>query len=234
MADFPVDISARDVLDFLQRRKARGKDYIKQGKYLVDTFGDRTLALCNPADVKWMICGLQGTSYFNRKEVVEGWGKFYLPDEVRMQVVGLVKGTSCPCELLVLMICEDGKLYAYDEEELHEVASSLEQLCTEGLQYPSSLCYYKGETFSKMTYEDWGKVKQSALGKSLDEAHYKLVTANKKGFLEKLKREPVLKDLEQTPLGLLDGEASYALTPPMSPLCSPTKRRHFYKLTLDA
>uniref|UniRef100_A0A3Q3GHJ0 Uncharacterized protein n=1 Tax=Labrus bergylta TaxID=56723 RepID=A0A3Q3GHJ0_9LABR len=127
-----------------------GKDYIKQGKYLVDTFGDRTLALCNPADVKWMICGLQGTSYFNRKEVVEGWGKFYLPDEVRMQVVGLVKGTSCPCELLVLMICEDGKLYAYDEEELHEVASSLEQLCTEGLQYPSSLCYYKGETFSKM------------------------------------------------------------------------------------
>ncbi|XP_060916051.1 uncharacterized protein LOC132991327 isoform X2 [Labrus mixtus] len=234
MADFPVDISAHYVLQFLQRSKARDKDYIKQGKDLVDTFGDRTLALSNPANVKWMICGLQGTSYFNRKEVVEGWGKFYLPDEVRMQVVGLVKRTSCPCEQLVLMICEDGKLYAYDEEELHEVASSLAQLCTQGLQYPSSLCYYKGETFSKMTYEDWEKVKQSDLGKSLDKAHYELVTANKKGFLEKLRREPVLKDRQKTSLGLLDGEASYALKPPTSPLPPPTKQRLFYKLPLDA
>ncbi|AWP04897.1 Hypothetical protein SMAX5B_016246 [Scophthalmus maximus] len=45
-----------------------------------------------------------------------------------MQVFGVVEGTSCPYGQLVLMTCEDKRLYSYDGEELHVVALSLDQL----------------------------------------------------------------------------------------------------------
>ncbi|KAA8586156.1 hypothetical protein FQN60_007725, partial [Etheostoma spectabile] len=73
-----------------------------------------------------------------------------------MQVLGVVEGTSCPCEQLVLMTCEDRRVYAYDGEgeELHLVASSLDQLRLEGIEYPASKTYYDGEAFKDMVSSD--------------------------------------------------------------------------------
>lgn len=67
-----------------------------------------------------------------------------------MQVIGVVEGISFPCEQLVLMTCEDQQVYAYDEEELHLVASSMKQLRDEGMEYPGSTVYYRGEAFKDM------------------------------------------------------------------------------------
>ncbi|KAF3833681.1 hypothetical protein F7725_024885 [Dissostichus mawsoni] len=100
-------------------------------------------------------------------------GEILSPEIVSMQVVGVVEGTSCPWDQLVLMICEDGKLYAYDEEELHLVASSLKQLDEEGIEYPASKTYYKGEAFKDMTMKDWEKVWNSPTGRKLDREHRK-------------------------------------------------------------
>ncbi|KAG7245179.1 hypothetical protein INR49_023745 [Caranx melampygus] len=64
-----------------------------------------------------------------------------------MEVLGVVGGTSCPCEQLVVMTCEDKKVYAYDGEVLHLVASGLKQLFDQGMEYPASTNFYRGEAF---------------------------------------------------------------------------------------
>uniref|UniRef100_A0A669BRR3 Uncharacterized protein n=1 Tax=Oreochromis niloticus TaxID=8128 RepID=A0A669BRR3_ORENI len=108
--------------------------------------------LKKPAGATFRNAELKDTIYKDNFPVVNGWGKFYLPKAVTMQVIGVVEGILCPCEQLqlVLMTCEDQKVYAYDEEELHLVASSLKQLLDEGMEYPASTTYYRGEAFKDM------------------------------------------------------------------------------------
>ncbi|KAM6911720.1 uncharacterized protein PEZ65_015942 [Lycodopsis pacificus] len=143
-----------------------------------------TIDLKTPAGATWRVGDLEDTIYSGKDNVVNGWNKFYLPDIVNMKVMGVVEGTSCPCDQLVLMTCEDRKLYAYDGDELHLVASSLKQLSLFGMEYPAAESYYKGEAFRKMTDEDWDEVRKGDVGKRLDKEHHELVTAKKVRFPE--------------------------------------------------
>lgn len=127
-----------------------GGDLLKCMHDLVLAFKDKSVSLKNPAGAEWVICDLNGTIYNKDQDVLNKLQKFYLPDEVKMQVIGKVTGTSYPCEQLLLLACNDGNIYAYDEEELHVVASEPEQLCTEGLEDPASRSYYKGEAFKDL------------------------------------------------------------------------------------
>lgn len=102
------------------------------------------IPLIRPAGAELIIGNLKYTIY---KHELDEWGKFYLPKEVSMRIVGKVLGIPCPCDELVLMTCEDKMLYAYDGEELHKVALSLEELKINGLEYPASESYYLGEAF---------------------------------------------------------------------------------------
>ena len=127
VADYPAEVS-----NFVLEH--RGKSY----------------NLKNPSGAIWKVGGVDDTVYKGNHSRVDEWGKFYLPDEVSMQVVGVVEGKSCPCDQLVLMTCEDKKFYAYDGEELHVVASSLEQMVKTGIEYPAKESYYNGEAFKHM------------------------------------------------------------------------------------
>ena len=102
---------------------------------------DKTVELKEPAGARWKKGSLEDTIYSGEPDVVDEWGEFYLPEIVRMKVEGVVEGTSCPSDQLVLMTCEDGKLFAYDGAELHLVASSMKKLCEEGISYPGSKRY---------------------------------------------------------------------------------------------
>lgn len=129
-------VSARDYLasvsDFVLKNK--GKRYV----------------LKNPVGATLRIAALDDTIYRDDNDVVNGWGKFYLPKTVNMQVFAIVEGVSCPCDQLVLMTCEEKKVYGYDEEGLHLVATSLDWLRVNGLKYPPLKTYYKGEAFKDM------------------------------------------------------------------------------------
>lgn len=127
-----------------------GQEYLKWVSDTVHTHKDNWLALENPPDSILRITGLEDTIYKDDADLVNGWGKFYLQDEVNMQVFGVVEGVPCPGDQLVLMTCEDKKIYAYDEEGLHLVASSLKQLSSEGLKYPTNETFYKGDAFKHM------------------------------------------------------------------------------------
>ncbi|KAF1380987.1 hypothetical protein PFLUV_G00169760 [Perca fluviatilis] len=160
-----------------------GSEYLKWVSDFVSKKRNKTLNLKNPAGAAWKIGDLDDTIYSGEDYEVTGWGKFYLPEKVSMQVVGIVMGISCPCDQLVLMTCcEDGQVYAYDGEKLHLVASSLQQLRDEGIKYPGSRSYYNGEAFKDMTDEDWDKV-----NKRLDQDHHELVMSKKPEFLKHLK-----------------------------------------------
>uniref|UniRef100_A0A3P9PX86 Uncharacterized protein n=1 Tax=Poecilia reticulata TaxID=8081 RepID=A0A3P9PX86_POERE len=107
-----------------------------------------------PVGAKLTIGSLEDTEYKDRPAVVNGWGKFYLPKPTKMEVIGYAKGTTYPCDQLVLMTCEDQKVYGFDGEELHLVASSPRQMVREGIADPASQSYYPGEAFKDMV-SDW-------------------------------------------------------------------------------
>uniref|UniRef100_A0A8D0AMA6 Uncharacterized protein n=1 Tax=Sander lucioperca TaxID=283035 RepID=A0A8D0AMA6_SANLU len=163
--------------------------YLKWVSVFVSNNRHKTITLKNPAGARLKIGGLEDTVFKGNDGILNGWGKFYLPKIVNMKVVGVVEGTSYLCDQLVLMTCEDRKLYAFDgeEEELHMVAESLEKLGEKGLKYPASQSYYKGEAFKDMTEKDWDKVRSGKVGKQLDEEHRKLVASKKPKLLENLK-----------------------------------------------
>ncbi|KAM8841034.1 uncharacterized protein AB9W97_001524 isoform 3-T9 [Spinachia spinachia] len=149
-----------------------------------DKKGIESIALKNPAGAYLTLGDVDKTIYRGKEGVLNGWNKFYLPDIVSMRVLGVVRGISCPGHHLVLMTCEDEKLYAYDGEQLHLVGSSLKELCDNGIEYPAVKSYCKGEAFPNT---DWEEVRKGAVGKRLDEKHQELVTANKSKFLSNLR-----------------------------------------------
>ncbi|XP_070777773.1 uncharacterized protein [Enoplosus armatus] len=152
MAGGAVDVcSSTKTLNLKQSRKLKGSDYLGWVSDLVSTHKHKTFLLKNPAGARWTIGDLDDTIYRGKHDELNEWGKLYIPDIVSMQVVGVVKGTSCP--ELVLMTCEDKKLYAYDGEKMHVVASRLEQLDKKEINYPASKSYYKGEAFKDMAAE---------------------------------------------------------------------------------
>lgn len=127
-----------------------GGDYLSWVERTVSKNKHRRGKLNQPPGSILRIAELSDTIYRDKVEEVNGWGKFYLPDIVQMQVLGIVEHTSCQCDQLVLMTCEDKKVYAYDGEELHEVAPNLNELCDNGIEYPASKTYYNGEAFKDM------------------------------------------------------------------------------------
>lgn len=173
-----------DLQNLLQSLRDLGN--LKRVLELLSKLRGKTFNLKKPAGATWMIADVNNTIYKGRDDEIDEWGKFYLPDEVTMQVFGVVKGTSCPCDQLVLMTCEDKKIYGYDGEQLHVVASNTQQLWEKGIEYPASKSYYNGEAFKNMTDKDWNKVRQGPVGKSLDEAHHKLVSSKKTKLLANL------------------------------------------------
>ncbi|XP_033980803.1 uncharacterized protein LOC117478044 [Trematomus bernacchii] len=173
---------------FPQKNGNTGPDYMKGVlDYVSKENRHKIFELKKTAGATLKIGPLEDTIYSEEPDVVNGWGEFYLPEIVRMQVVGVVEGTSCPWDQLVLMICEDGKLYAYDGAKLHLVASSMEQLCEEGISYPGSKTYYKGEAFKDMTEKDWEKVWKSRTGRALVREHRKQVLEHKAECMEYLR-----------------------------------------------
>ncbi|KAL3044092.1 hypothetical protein OYC64_003847 [Pagothenia borchgrevinki] len=197
-------------LPFPQTNGKTGSDYVKWASDLVTKeYKHETFELKKPAGARWKIGPLEDTIYRGEPKVVNEWGQFYLPEIVSMQVVGVVEGTSCPSNQLVLMTCEDGKLYAYDGEELHLVASSMEQLLEEGIRYPGSKTYYEWEAFKDMTEEDWAKVWKSRTGRALKQEHHKQVLEQKAECMEYLRVTAAI----QESLGKPPGQSVTSLGP---------------------
>ncbi|KAM4539340.1 uncharacterized protein PAE49_020233 isoform 2-T2 [Odontesthes bonariensis] len=172
---------------FPQCNGLRGPNYLQWVSDKLSELRGKKFGLVSPHGATLTVGPLEDTMYKDNPARVNGCGKFYLPTTVKMQVIGYVEGTPYPCDQLVLMTSEEQKIYGYDGEELHLVASSLQKLHCDGICYPASESFYRGEAFKDMTDDDWEKVRQGPVGKRLDAEHHKLVESQKSRLLANLK-----------------------------------------------
>lgn len=107
------------------------------------------IPLINPKGYSVRVCGQDDTVYRGNKDQLEAWKDFYLPERTEMVVIGAVD--DFPCDAfglqLVLLLCEDGKVYTYEDEVLHLVARNVKELLDNGLTFPGLESYKEGECF---------------------------------------------------------------------------------------
>uniref|UniRef100_A0AAY5KNH9 Uncharacterized protein n=1 Tax=Esox lucius TaxID=8010 RepID=A0AAY5KNH9_ESOLU len=139
-------------------------------------------------DFKFTIGGLDNTSYKGDEDQTEDWENAFLPNSVKMEVLGVVKNLVFPneCVQLVIMLCEDRQVYAYDGEEMHLVALRLEDLLDSGLQYPGIQTFNYGQRFENMTTKEWKKLKPEH--NTEDEKHLTLIKSMETEFLESMRK----------------------------------------------
>lgn len=119
-------------------------DFVKQNC-------NSTIPLEKPKNTDFRICGQDGTVYAGNEEQLEAWKDFYLPERMEMEVIGAID--YFPCDAfglqLVLLLCEDGKIYACEDEVLHLVAMDLEDLLQSGMVFPGIETFKLGECFEE-------------------------------------------------------------------------------------
>ncbi|KAL7826767.1 hypothetical protein AOLI_G00319760 [Acnodon oligacanthus] len=105
-----------------------------------------------------------------------------------MEVIGFLGEfpSNAASAELVLLVCEDGKVFAYEDERLHLVANNLKELFECGVQFPGAKYYYRGQSFEDMTDDDWDKVKKSEAVISSTKEHQDMLQCMKTSYLRNL------------------------------------------------
>lgn len=100
----------------------------------------------------WKLGTFEDSIFKDDRAMQEEWEECYLPDHMRMQVLGEVRHTSRDSAIssLVLMVCEDSKVYAYADRYLHLVAQNMKALLTAGITFPSTAVFHYGQSFEGM------------------------------------------------------------------------------------
>lgn len=112
---------------------------------------DLTIPLVKPRSSTLRICGQDGTVHEGDKEQLEAWKDYYLPERMEMEVIGAID--DFPCDAfglqLVLLLGEDGRVFAYEDELLHLVAKNLRDLFQREMVFPGMETFKLGECFEE-------------------------------------------------------------------------------------
>ncbi|XP_073540291.1 uncharacterized protein [Phyllobates terribilis] len=94
-----------------------------------------TLITWENSDYYLRLCDLSGTIYMGQKFMQESWEELYLPKPTRMQVFGTLENIQVmlPSVQWIILVGENGCIYAYGEEELHLVAKNLQEFVENGI-----------------------------------------------------------------------------------------------------
>ncbi|XP_065144520.1 uncharacterized protein [Paramisgurnus dabryanus] len=146
-----------------------------------------TIPLAKPNNCSLRICGQDGTVYAGDEEQLEAWKDFYLPERKEMEVIGAID--YFPCDAfglqLVLLLCEDGKVYAYEDEVLHLVAKNLKELLQDGMVFPAHETFKLGE-YLELTDEEYSEIMESEDIKAIKAEHQKFRESLELELLESL------------------------------------------------
>lgn len=112
---------------------------------------DVKIPLLKPRGSALRICGQEGTVYEGDEEQLEAWKDYYLPERTEMEVIGAID--DFPCDAfglqLVLLLGEDGRVFAYEDELLHLVAVNLRDLLQCQMVFPGMETFKLGECFEE-------------------------------------------------------------------------------------
>ncbi|MGH0127653.1 UNVERIFIED_CONTAM: hypothetical protein FKN15_071808 [Acipenser sinensis] len=124
------------------------------------------------------------------EDELEAWEDFYLPERVEMRVIGAIDMfPSLAVGLqLIILAGKDGNIYAYENEVLHQVANSLQDLFQKGIEFPGTKVYNYGECFAPMTEEEYDELMQDEEVKKMKEETREFIKSNEAEFLSILAR----------------------------------------------
>ncbi|XP_067232674.1 uncharacterized protein [Chanodichthys erythropterus] len=132
-----------------------------------------TIPLLKPRGYTLRICGQDGTLFEGDEEQLEAWRDFYLPESMEMEVIGAID--EFPCDAfglqLVLLLGEDGSVFAYEDEILHLVAKSLRDLFQCEMVFPGIKTFKIGEYFDEQTEEEYREMMESDEVKAIKKQH---------------------------------------------------------------
>ncbi|XP_036423153.1 uncharacterized protein LOC118806019 [Colossoma macropomum] len=176
--------------DFLlpDLRKDGAVKYLEKISNVVTKYCHKQIELKKVEKYKFRIGPFKGTSYRDEPDLLEEWEQFYLPDHMKMEVIGFLEEFPCNADSaeLVHMVCEDGRVFAYEDERLHLVANDLKELFERGVQFPGAKYYYRGQSFEDMTEDDWEKVKKSEEVIASTREHQDMLQRVKHSYLRNL------------------------------------------------
>ncbi|XP_029629807.1 uncharacterized protein LOC115206722 isoform X2 [Salmo trutta] len=149
-------------------------EFLCQIKEIVSKHRNSKIPLAKPKSYELRIGGLEDTVHAGDVEQLEVWKDCYLPERMEMVVIGALDDFRCSAAgwQLVLLLCEDGNVYAYEFEVLHLVARSLEDLFKSGAEFPGLEKFRFGECFEELTEEEMEKEMQFDELKKIDDEHF--------------------------------------------------------------
>uniref|UniRef100_A0A8D0GVV8 Uncharacterized protein n=1 Tax=Sphenodon punctatus TaxID=8508 RepID=A0A8D0GVV8_SPHPU len=105
------------------------------------------------------VCDLDGTVYKEQPCFLEYWKNLYLPKPTKMVVLGAIDDVPCLAhELqLVILVAEDGSVYAYEEDLLHKIGKNVKEFCEDGLLHFGEEVYPCGKGLKTKSEEELGK-----------------------------------------------------------------------------
>ncbi|XP_040294648.1 uncharacterized protein LOC121005899 isoform X2 [Bufo bufo] len=141
------------------------------------------------------LCDLNGTIYMGQTYLKEGWEESYLPEITRMEVLGTLEVdcvdiSPCPSEQWVILVGEDGYVYAYWNEELKLIAKSLREFVKYGKKK-----VYASYLYSECSDEDDESAKPSEEIQKIRQRTKDFVNNNADEFRKFLAK---IKSLKQT------------------------------------
>ncbi|XP_035254158.1 uncharacterized protein LOC118216781 [Anguilla anguilla] len=155
---------------------------------LVDECRGLRIGLTSPNGHELRITGLDGTVYWGREEMLEMWGKLYLPQPERMAVMGAIDNVPSLAEGLQLIVLVDSKrrVYFYESEVLHLVALSVKDFLVSGAVSPPMNSFKYGQHCAPKTEEEYLKIMKKAGIPLIQKSTKDFVQSKAKGIKDNL------------------------------------------------
>ncbi|XP_058865073.1 uncharacterized protein LOC117434218 [Acipenser ruthenus] len=168
--------------------QTQDKKYLDNVSQLVNRYRPHTVLLNEPEGYTLRIGGLNDTIYAEMEDELEAWEKFYLPERVEMRVIGAIDNfPSLAVGLqLIILAGRDGKIYAYENEVLHQAAGSLQDLFKTGIEFPGTKVYNYGERFAPMTEDEYKQLRDHEEVKKIKKETKEFIKSSEAEFLELL------------------------------------------------
>ncbi|XP_070958686.1 uncharacterized protein [Oncorhynchus clarkii lewisi] len=196
-----------------EKEKEDAVEFLGQIEKIVSKHRHNKIPLAKPKSYELRIGGLEDTVHAGDGEQLEVWKDCYLPERMEMVVIGALDDFRCSAAgwQLVLLLCEDGNVYAYEFEVLHLVARSLEDLFKSGAEFPGLEKHRFGECFEELTEEEMKKEMQCDEIKKINDEHIQFRRSLEIEMLRDLKAisqsEPNIQTQQRTEYSRLSKEA---------------------------
>ncbi|XP_066560642.1 uncharacterized protein LOC136749913 [Amia ocellicauda] len=163
-------------------------EYLEKLLKLVEKHRHKKVPVGGPRGSDLTIGGLEDTVLCGRKEMIEAWEELYLPESEKMVVIGNIENFPSLAEGLQLIIVVDskGNVYAYENEVLHHVSTSVKDFFKSRGLYPPIRSYRKGESIEPMTEEEYLEFQKDPEIQEIQRRTREFIESKQKDFEEML------------------------------------------------